>query len=141
MNQLFSFIANHWELFLALAVILVLLYFNMAGHALRGYKRASPLEATQLMNRQNAVVLDVREANEFKQGHILGAVHVPLGFLDKRVSELDKYKDRPIIVNCRSGQRSARAAGVLKKHGFETVYNLDGGLTAWQSANLPVTRK
>lgn len=141
MDQFFEFAGNHWELFLALGVILVLLYFNLAGHALRGYRRASPMEATQLINREDAVVVDVREDNEFKQGHILGAIHVPLGFLDKRMDELEKYKERPVIVNCRSGQRSARAASILKKNGFETVYNLDGGLAAWQNASLPVTKK
>lgn len=141
MDQFFTFVGNNWELFLALGVILVLLYFNLAGHALRGYRRASPTEATQLMNRENAVVVDVREDNEFKQGHILGAVHVPLGFLDKRINDLEQYKDRPVIVSCRSGQRSARAASVLKKHGFESVYNLEGGLQAWQNASMPVTKK
>lgn len=141
MDQFLEFAGNHWELFLALGVTLVLLYFNLAGHALRGYRRASPMEATQLINREDAVVVDVREDNEFKQGHILGAIHVPLGFLDKRIDDLEKYKDRPVIVSCRSGQRSARAASVLKKNGFETVYNLDGGLAAWQNASLPVTKK
>jgi len=141
MDQFLTFAGNNWELFLALGVILVLLYFNLAGQALRGYRRASPTEATQLMNRENAVVVDVREDNEFKQGHILGAVHVPLGFLDKRINDLEQYKDRPVIVSCRSGQRSARAASVLKKHGFESVYNLEGGLQAWQNASMPVTKK
>lgn len=73
-------------------------------------------------------------------GHIINSVHIPLGTLNNRLNELEKYKSRPIIVGCRSGQRSAAACTTLKKQGFETVYNLSGGVMGWQNANLPLTK-
>ncbi len=141
MDQLFTFVAAHWQLFAALAVILAMIFYTYSGHTLRGYKSATPMEATHLLNREDALLIDVREDNEFQQGHILGARHVPLRFLSDRLKELEKYRERPVIVSCRSGQRSARAATTLKKHGFSQVYNLAGGVTAWQEASLPLTRK
>lgn len=141
MDQFFAFVAAHWQLFAALAVILAMIVYSYAGHSLRGYKSASPMEATQLLNREDALLLDVREDNEFKQGHIMGARHVPLRLLSERLKDLEAYRERPVIVSCRSGQRSARAATTLKKHGFNRVYNLAGGVMAWQDANLPLSRK
>jgi rhodanese-related sulfurtransferase len=93
------------------------------------------------MNREDALVLDVRETGEWSSGHIQGARHIALAQLEKRISELDKFKDRPIIIYCASGNRSSSACGQLKKGGFEKVFSLDGGISAWLSANLPVTTK
>jgi rhodanese-related sulfurtransferase len=87
------------------------------------------------------VVIDVREENEFKEGHILHAMHIPAGRLTNRMKELEKYRDRPLITVCRSGSRSGRVSALLRKQGFATVYNLEGGLLAWQNANLPLTQK
>ena len=103
--------------------------------------RLTPAEATLLMNREDALVLDVRETGEWSSGHIQGARHIALAQLDKRISELEKFKDRPIIICCASGNRSSSACGQLKKIGFEKVFSLDGGISAWLSANLPVTTK
>lgn len=97
------------------------------------------MEATQLINHQNAVVLDVREDSEFYAGHVPHSVHVPLGQLAKH-AELEKYKNRPVIAICRSGMRSGRACSVLHKNGFEQVYNLAGGITAWERANMPMEK-
>ena len=97
--------------------------------------------ATQLINRENAVILDVREDNEYRDGHIVNSVHIPLSYLKDRLKELEKYKGKPIIVGCRSGQRSSQACGVLKKQGYDAVYNLSGGIMAWKSDNLPLTKK
>ena len=106
-----------------------------------GGKGLSPAEATLMINRQDAVVVDVRETNEWGEGHIAGARHIALGQLDKRIAELEKFKSRPIIVCCASGSRASGACGQLKKAGFEQVFNLDGGLSAWTGASLPLTRK
>jgi rhodanese-related sulfurtransferase len=97
--------------------------------------------ATLLMNREDALVLDVRETGEWGSGHIAGARHIALGQLEKRLSEIEKFKTRPIIVCCASGNRSTSACGQLKKAGFEKVYNLAGGISGWLEANLPVTTK
>jgi len=109
--------------------------FNGAGDAM------TPAAATLLMNREDAVVLDVRETGEWSSGHIAGARHIALGQLGKRMSEIEKFKTRPIIVCCASGNRSSSACGQLKKAGFEKVFNLSGGMSAWLEANLPTTTK
>lgn len=103
-------------------------------------RRVEPQEAVLKMNHEDAIVLDVREAAEYAQGHIPRARHIPLGELARRIGELEKFKDKPIIVACRSGHRSAGACGILAKHGFGNVYNLAGGMIAWEAANLPVEK-
>jgi rhodanese-related sulfurtransferase len=98
------------------------------------------LQATQLMNQGSTLVLDVRDGNEFAAGHLPRARHIPLAELDKRVAEIGKFKEKPVIVTCQSGARSARAARLLKSAGFTAVYELKGGLAAWQQASLPVEK-
>ena len=106
-----------------------------------GGKGISVTEATLLINREDAVVVDVRETQEWSAGHIASAYHLALGQLDKRLSELEKFKSRPVIVCCASGNRSSSACGTLKRAGFERVFNLSGGIGAWKDAGLPVTSK
>jgi rhodanese-related sulfurtransferase len=98
------------------------------------------VEATQLINREDGLVLDVREASEYAQGHILGARNLPLSQLEARAAELDKLKAKPVILCCASGHRSSRAVGLLKARGLEKVFNLSGGFGAWQQAGLPVEK-
>lgn len=103
-------------------------------------KRASAQAVTLLINRGKATVVDVREATEFATGHLPDAKNIPLGELSKRVGELDKFKNRSVILVCKSGARSNSAAGVLAKAGFADVVNLDGGIAAWQKAGLPLAK-
>ena len=140
MERFGEFLIHHWDLFLLLFVILGLIAFQFMGDRLRGYRDVEPGEAVQLMNR-GGVVIDVREDREFREGHVTDALHVPLADLGQRLDKLEQYKGKPIIVGCRSGSRSARACGILRKHGFENVYNLRGGVLAWQNANLPLSRE
>lgn len=116
-----------------------MLAWTFIGSKLSGVEQADTLKATRLFN-DDALILDVREDKEFASGHIPKAKHIPLGKLSSRIQELDKFKSQPILVTCRSGQRSARACGILKKAGFETVYNQAGGILAWERANLPTTK-
>jgi rhodanese-related sulfurtransferase len=95
-------------------------------------------EATHLINREDALVLDVRDPGEFGAGHILGAKNVPLSRLGD--AEVAKRKDRPVIVYCEGGERSSKAVATLKRQGFARVVNLTGGLRAWQQAGLPVEK-
>ena len=99
-----------------------------------------PLQATQLINREDALVLDVREPGEFGAGHVLGAKNLPLARLDAPLPEMAKRKDKPVIVYCDGSERSAKALAALKKQGFARVANLSGGLKAWQQAGLPVEK-
>lgn len=101
----------------------------------------TPLQATLMINREDALVLDVREPAEWSKGHIPNARHIPLGQIEKRLAELDKFKNRPIIVSCASGNRSSSVCSTLRKAGFEKVYNLAGGLPAWEQAGQPVTTR
>ena len=110
--------------------------FNSSGN-----QRISVNEATLLINRQDALVVDVRETAEWSGGHIPNARHIALGHLAKHMSEIVKYKDKPIIVVCASGNRSGMACGTLKKAGFQQVFNLSGGIGAWSEAGLPMTKK
>ena len=106
-----------------------------------GVENLTPSQATLLMNREDALVLDVRETGEWSSGHITGARHITLAQLEKRMSEIEKFKDRPIIVVCATGNRSSSACGQLKKGGFEKVFSLGGGISGWAEANLPLTKK
>ena len=101
---------------------------------------ATTLEATQMINRQDAPVIDVREDAEFAKGHIVGARHIPLAQLEVRAKELQKYKAKPVIICCETGNRSSSAMATLRKLGFENVYNLSGGYAGWQQAGLPVEK-
>jgi rhodanese-related sulfurtransferase len=139
--QVIEFIGNHPILFLAFFGTLGLLIASEVSRRLSGIRSVGPLEATQLSNRENAVFLDIREDGEYRSGHIPEAVHIPAKQLPERAKELERHKGRPVIAYCRSGSRSASAGRVLKKIGFENVYNLGGGIMAWQNANLPLSRK
>ena len=98
----------------------------------------STAEATHLINREDALVVDVRDPGEYGAGHILGAKNVPLSRLGD--GDLTKRKERPVIVYCDGGERSSKATSALKKQGFTRVVNLTGGLRAWQQAGLPVEK-
>lgn len=100
----------------------------------------SPGEATQLINREDAHVIDVREAGEFAGGHLPDAVNIPGGQLVERMGELEKFKGKPLIVCCASGMRSNKACGELKKQGFDKLYNLAGGVDAWVGAGYPIKK-
>lgn len=117
-----------------------MLFWSMFGNRIRGIKEADCVAALQLINHKNALVLDVREESEYKQGHILNSRLIPLGKLNERIGELEKFKGQPIVVVCRSGLRSASACAMLGKRGFTQAFNLAGGAMAWQKANLPLEK-
>lgn len=118
----------------------LMLLWSFFGNAIRGIKEVDTIAALQLMNHKEALILDVREKNEFDAGHVLNAKLIPLGKLDERIAELEKYKDHPVVVICRSGQRAGMATALLNKRGFGQVFNLSGGMMAWQKAGLPVEK-
>ena len=139
MLQFIEFVGNHPFLFLALGVVSGLLAWNLLGANLYGISNLAPAQAIQLINHEDALLLDVREDGEYQGGHILNSMHIPLSALPERIKRLEKYRAQPIIVGCRSGHRSMQAGLTLKKQGFERIYNLQGGILAWQNANLPLT--
>ncbi len=136
-----QFIQNNLGLVALVFVSGMMLFWPMINRRISGIKEVGTLEATQLINHHDALVLDVREDQEWAGGHIPHARHIPLRQLSGRMHELEKFKDKPIIAICRSGARSGHGCSVLRKNGFEQVYNLSGGMLAWQQANMPVEHK
>ena len=135
-----EFVTHNWYLFIALGVILFLLAAGPISQQMHGIKNVNVAQTVQLLNRENAMVVDVCEPKEFSAGHVPNAINLPLGSLNDRLREIEKHKNRPIVVSCRSGNRSLKGAVLLRKHGFPTVYNLAGGLLAWERDNLPLEK-
>lgn len=131
--------SNIWLVLIAVTSGLMLLW-SFFGNRLRGLNEVSCAEALQLINHKEACILDVREPEEFKTGHLLNAKSIPLVKLRDRIGEMERYREKPVVVVCRSGQRSATACALLAKEGFAQVYNLSGGVTAWQKTSLPLER-
>jgi rhodanese-related sulfurtransferase len=133
-----KFILDNWMLIaIALSSGFFLLLPVVQGAAATGI---SPAEAVQCMNREKGVVIDVCGADEYAQGHIKGAVNVPLDELEARLDKAVKNKSTPVIMVCAAGARSTRAQAIAKKLGYEKVHSLHGGLKAWKEANLPVAK-
>ncbi|WP_018867156.1 MULTISPECIES: rhodanese-like domain-containing protein [unclassified Thioalkalivibrio] len=141
LERLPEFLANHPILTGALLAVIGMILFVELRRLNRKYRSLSPAEAVRVINQDDALVLDVREDSEVAAGRIGGAKHIPLGSLKKRMGDIEKYKDKPVVVYCRSGNRSASAAQQLTAAGFEDVVNLQGGIQAWQSANMPIKKK
>ena len=141
MAEFFEFAKINWYLFVALIAILGWLIGNEVLRKLRGVTGVTPMQALQLINQQDGVVLDVRDGAGYKSGHIPQALHIPAGDVQKRLQELQKHQGKPIIVCCDSGPTAEGVCTTLKKQGFAMVHPLSGGLSAWQNANLPLTKK
>ena len=101
----------------------------------------SPVQATLLINREDAIILDVREQGDYAKGHIPNARHIPLSDFARRSAEMEKWKGHPVILCCASGARSGSAGAQLRKAGFDKVYNLRGGMMEWEKAGQPISRK
>jgi len=130
---------NLWLIGLAIGSGAMLLW-PMLRRGAAGAADVSPSEAVMLINRENALILDVRNETEFASGHIAEARNIPVAQLDTQLASLAKYKDKPLLINCQGGVRSASACAMLKKNGFARLYNLKGGINAWTQANMPVVK-
>lgn len=136
-----DFVGNNLLLFIALFAVLGMLFYTEYQRFFSGVAQISTNDAVRMQNDDDAVFVDVREVNEFKNGHIIKAQNHPQSSFDKNLHMLEKSKQKPVIVYCASGARSNRSAAKLKKAGFEKVYNLAGGLMAWEKASLPLVKK
>lgn len=137
MDQLFEFIGNHPYLVGAFVVLLVLFIRNETQ---RGGSSVSAQQLVGLVNREGAVVLDLRDQKEYETGHIVDSVNIPYASLESRLSELEKYKDKPIVLACKMGQHAGSAGTALRKNGFANVSRLSGGIAEWRNQNLPVVK-
>ncbi len=113
----------------------------MIYHQRTGASSVGPQKAVMLINRQGAVVVDVREKKEFDTGHIVDSINIPLAKLKQRLSELRKHKEKPVVVVCKLGQHSGDAAKTLQESGYAEVFRLSGGLTEWKAQSLPLVQK
>jgi len=141
MEQIIEFAGNHLVLVSAFIVVLAMLVATEISRATRGFDDIDPSRLTRLMNHEDTLLLDTRTIGEYRQGHILHSRHMPTHELASRMGELEKHRDAHIVVYCRSGNRSAVACKMLKNQGFEKIYNLGGGIMAWQGASLPTTTR
>jgi rhodanese-related sulfurtransferase len=139
MEQLFEFATNHSILVMVFLVLVAILIGGEFSRLLSGVKEVEPANATRMINHDNAVLVDMRPEKDFSNGHIANALHVPSSD-NLGEGKLTGQKQSPIIVYCRSGQQSSHYCNRLKKQGYETVYNLKGGIQAWQQANLPLNK-
>jgi rhodanese-related sulfurtransferase len=137
---LLPFLEKNWPIVLVMIASGLMLLWPFIQRLMSPVREVGTLDATRLMNNENAVVLDVREPKEVTDGRLPNAVHIPLSQLKGRVQELAKSTARPVIVYCDRGQRGRGAAGVLGRNGFSQVYLLRGGYRAWRDAGLPVQK-
>jgi len=134
-----DFVRNNLLLFAVAFVSGAMLLWPLVRRSAGG-PWVTPAQATHLINREDALVVDVRDPGQYGAGHILGAKNVPLARIDEGSPELAKRKDRPLVVYDERGDRASKAVGALKKQGFSRVVNLSGGIGAWQQAGLPVEK-
>jgi len=135
MEQLSEFVVNHWMLVTAFCAVAGLLLANV----MTGVGGVSPLEAVNLINRENAQVIDIRTAEDFTRGHVAGAINVPFKQLSEAGEKVQRFKERPVLVCCQSGSNAGAAARQLRGLGVRDARVLAGGVNAWRGANLPLT--
>ena len=140
MEDIVDFVARHGLIigFFALAVLWLII--EEAKHQGFGGARQTPQEVTSLINKENAVVVDLRDCNVFKTGHIIGSINIPSDDLDKRSDKIAAYKQRSVVLVCAMGHKSVQVRNKLMQAGFENVYILAGGVAAWKQAELPLKK-
>lgn len=141
MQEYIEFAGRHPLLFVALAAVIALIIMTELKRATKGYKEVPPAEAVRLINKEDAMVLDVRESNELGQGSIIDSKHIALSVLPDKLNDLSIDKEKPILVTCKLGNRSAQACKLLLKNSYSNVFGLKGGLTAWQNEQLPLSKR
>ncbi|MBI2786343.1 MAG: rhodanese-like domain-containing protein [Legionella longbeachae] len=137
MEHLGQFIINHWQLWLALIVVLLLTFINELASQKKKAKELSPQAAVDLMNNENAIIIDLRDKELFKQGHIIDSINVKNEDFEQQ--KMDKYKNKPIILVCARGLQASSLANKLRTQGYQPLV-LKGGIAAWQNADLPLIK-
>jgi rhodanese-related sulfurtransferase len=140
LHHLPEFFSNHTLLVMIFGGLLLALIGSEVARLFRGYREVTPAALTLLINRQNALLIDLSSTQDFDKGHIATARNVQMSQFDPENKELAKVRELPIAVYCKTGTTSAQAAARLVKAGFKQVFWLGGGLAAWRQADLPTTR-
>jgi len=137
MDRLLEFSMNHPELVGSFVVLLVL-FFVLESR--RGGKTVTSQRLTHLMNKEDALVLDVRDSKDYREGHITGSRNIPFSKLKESVGEITQFKDKPVVIVCKMGQHAGAAGKILHAEGFASVQRLSGGITTWKSDGLPLVK-
>ncbi len=137
LEQALEFIINHWILTSVWAVLLVLLIKTEGD---RGGAAISSSQVTQLINKENAKVVDIRAKDEFRAGHLPNSINIPAREFQKRITELNAFKDEPIILICKTGTTAGATGSQMAKAGFTKLHKLRGGIMDWKGNNLPLVK-
>ncbi|MEH6515727.1 MAG: rhodanese-like domain-containing protein [Halioglobus sp.] len=137
MELFIEFLTQQWLLAAGLLATLGMLFFHETR---KSGPSLSPQQAINMVNGQEGVFLDLRDAGAFKEGHVVGALNIPATKLTSRLGELEKYKSNPIVLVCKMGQQSAAAGKQLKAGGFEQVFKMSGGMMEWSNLQLPTVK-
>lgn len=136
-DQLFEFAFNHFMLVSVFVFLLIAFFINENR---QGGATVSPADLVKLINHEEAVVLDIRDRKEFKEGHIVNAVNIPYASMNDKIQELEKFKERKLVIVCKMGQHSGAIGKKLRGLGFAEVQRLSGGISEWRASNLPLVR-
>jgi len=137
MDQIVEFITNNWMLAAAWVVLFSMLMMSFASAASNVIGNQ---QITTLMNRENAVIIDIRSKTDFEKGHLLGAINIPAAQLKDADKKLEKLHDSPIILVDANGLHASAAAAQLKKMGLQQISRMQGGIVSWTSDNLPLSK-
>jgi rhodanese-related sulfurtransferase len=140
MDRYIEFVTNHWILFIALVAVTFFLIQDLLESVLQKFESISPMLAVAKMNSADIVIIDVREIDEFVKGHIENAKNIPASKFSDKITELEKYKNSPILVVCQTGTRSTQACRQLIKAGFENIFHMKGGMQSWEDNKLPISK-
>ncbi|QLB14123.1 rhodanese-like domain-containing protein [Mannheimia granulomatis] len=141
-EQIQLFVANHTIMVFAWVALLGAVIFSFYKSATSKYKIVDNAQATQLINKEDGVVIDVRSDEEFRMGHIIDSIHIlPSDLKANKIHQIEKYKDRPVIFVDTNGLSSAGLANVIAKQGFNKVYVLKEGMAGWRASSLPTVKK
>lgn len=140
MSQLAEFTGNHPFLVMSFLIVAFLFFWTVLKEQSSQLKSITSDQLTRLVNQENALLVDTRSPEQFQAGHIVNAVNIPTKELDQASKKLPKGKKRPVVVYCQSGRTSMKACQQLEKQGFEQIFNLKGGITAWVNDKLPLSR-
>lgn len=141
MEQFFQFAGHHWALSLALVAVTIAIIVNEILILLHQDRMLEPEQATHMYNRNDAVFIDLRGENAYLTAHLPGALNLPMPQLEQQLERIRQYGERPIILYDESGTQARKAGSKLKKLGLENIYQLKGGIGAWQGAGLPTKQK
>ena len=137
MAQVLEFIGNHPYLCTTFVVLLILFIRHEMG---RGGNSLTPQQLIHLMNKENPLLLDIRDAKAYRAGHVINAKNIPLAQIEEQTKKYNKFKEQPVVILCQAGQHASIAAKTFKQKGFVKLYRLSGGILEWQNRGLPLIK-